>query len=156
MKRKEFQTSKYLAAFAISLLIFLFGIYIGGYNNKVKLDSLQDLEDDLRISTLGTELQYELVAEDPCKAIDSELFTDKLADMGSKLTNMESELGKDSYAVIKLKEEYSLLEIRQYLFLKKAQRECSNKKDFILYFYSNAGDCSMCEEHGFVLIYLFY
>jgi hypothetical protein len=63
-------------------------------------------------------------------------------------------MGKDNQQVINLKEYYHLLEIRHWLFLKKAKETCNSDNELILFFYSNKGDCSMCEEQGNVLTYM--
>jgi len=67
---------------------------------------------------------------------------------------MESQLGKDDERVINLKEYYSLLELRHWLFLNKAKRECNMTYDLVIYFYSNEGDCDDCEEQSQVLTYV--
>lgn len=149
--RRQFQTSKYVAAFAMTTLIFVIGMFIGNYISEEKLSAIDDLQQELAKKTISSELQYLLVAEHPCESINSSQLTKELFDIGSKLDFMESKLGKKNEDVIKLKEYYSLLEIRHWLFLKKAKSECILDYDLVLYFYSNIGDCDDCEQQGFVL-----
>ena len=56
--------------------------------------------------------------------------------------------------MIQLKKQYSLLEIRDYLITKQLAAACGTKPVIVLYFYSNAGDCSDCEKAGYALSYL--
>lgn len=149
--KRELQTSKYVAAFAMTTLIFVIGMVVGSYISEKKLNTIDELQQDLAKRTISSELQYVLVAEHPCQSINSTQLTKELFDIGTKLDFMESKLGKENKEVIKLKGYYSLLEIRHWLLLKKAREECQLNYDLILYFYSNKGDCDDCEQQGFVL-----
>ncbi|HLC46399.1 MAG TPA: thioredoxin family protein [Candidatus Nanoarchaeia archaeon] len=154
MERKKLQFSAYLAAFAITTLIFILGIMLGSYNNNKKLASVDNLEQEIKMSTMGNEIQYLLMSESPCDYVNSTEMAINLGNLGSKLTFMESQLGKDDERVVNLKEYYSLLELRHWLFLNKAKKECNLTYDLVIYFYSNEGDCADCEEQGHVLTYV--
>jgi hypothetical protein len=52
--------------------------------------------------------------------------------------------------VISLKKSYSLLEIKDYLLMKKITERCGQKPIFILYFYNN-DNCEDCTKQGYVL-----
>ena len=151
IERRRIQTSKYVAAFAMTPLIFIIGMAIGNYVSERKLSTIDELQQDLAKRTISSELQYLLLAEHPCQSINSTELTRELFEIGTKLDFMESKLGKKNQEVIKLKEYYSLLEIRHWLLLKKAKDVCGFDYDLILYFYSNQGDCDECEQQGFVL-----
>ncbi len=149
--RRRLQTSKYVAAFAMTTLIFVIGMLVGNYVSERKLSTIDELQQDLARRTISSELQYLLLAEHPCQSINSTELTKELFGIGTKLDFMEAKLGKKNQDVIKLKQYYSLLEIRHWLLLKKARDECDFDYDLILYFYSNKGDCDECEQQGFVL-----
>ncbi|MFC1775705.1 ATP-binding protein, partial [Patescibacteria group bacterium] len=53
-----------------------------------------------------------------------------------------------------LKRYYSLLQIKDYLLMKKIGEKCNQDSVFILYLYSNKGDCEDCQREGYVLTYL--
>ena len=148
------QWSKYIVAAIITLFVFLVGIYAGSYTSNLKFESLYDLQNKIRSETIGTELQYQIVSDNPCSIFEPNLFTEDLNKIGSRLTEMESQLGVENKAVISLKEYYSLLEIRHFLFMKQALGECKKDYGLVLYFYSNAGDCEECQEQGYVLSYV--
>jgi len=151
MKRQKIQTSKYLAAFAMTTLIFVIGFIIGGMISDKKLSDIEELEQELTKDTISSELQFILLTEHPCESLQGDQLTKELFDIGTKLDFMESKLGKKNKDVIKLKEYYSLLEIRHWLLMKRANEECNASYDLILYFYSNQGDCDDCEQQGYVL-----
>lgn len=146
--------SRYFFVFAATTLIFLIGLIIGAKTADTKLSKLGDLEQDMRIDTMAVEIEYLIVSEEPCKWINSTPLTDDLYQIGSKLDYMENQLGKSNRDVIRLKEYYSLLEIRHWLFMQKTNEQCKSNRTLILYFYSNYKDCDKCEEQGFVLNYL--
>src|SRR3989344_2576114 len=50
-----------------------------------------------------------------------------------------------------LKRYYTLLQIKDLLLMQRVAEKCALRPVFILYFYSNEGDCEKCEEQGYVL-----
>ncbi|MBI2546259.1 hypothetical protein HYV81_03705 [Candidatus Woesearchaeota archaeon] len=154
MDRKQISKTKYIAAFATTTLIFLIGLLIGSYITNIKLQKLDQLEQDLRIDTLAVEIEYLLISENPCTGINTRFMTDQLYNVGTRLDFMESNLGEGDQRVQALKSYYSLLEMRHWLFIRKTVEECESDVVPILYFYSNQGDCPSCEEQGWVLNYI--
>jgi hypothetical protein len=153
-KRQKFDVGKYVAVFAITALIFIVGILIGNYFSSQKMQQIDYIGQDLRMDTIAMELQYELVAEDPCENINSTLLADELYEMASKLDYMENRLGEDDMNVLDLKEYYSLLELRHWLFMKKTQKECNETNALVLFFYNNEELCKSCKEQGFILTWV--
>lgn len=149
--RNDISKTKFLAVFAITALIFIIGILIGTYITGLKLAELTSLQEDLKTHALSVEMQYDILAEDPCNAINSSPLTDELNKIGERLVFMENELGWDDENVIQLKEYFSLLELRHWLLLKKNKEICRNSLVPALYFYSNQGDCPKCESQGYIL-----
>ena len=153
-KRQRLDKSKYLTVFAITTLIFIVGILIGNYYSSQKLKQIDDIGQELKTDTAAMELQYELIAEDPCSYINNTLLADELYEMSSKLDYMENRLGEDNLNVKALKEYYSLLELRHWLFMQKTIKECNQTSSLIIYFYENKEKCKDCEEQGFILTWL--
>ena len=56
--------------------------------------------------------------------------------------------------MVQLKEQYTLLQIKDYLLMQKIAEKCALDPVFILYFYSNEGDCGDCVRAGHVLTHL--
>ena len=152
--RKRLRTRRYVVVFFLTTAIFVLGLVIGSYNTERKLSSLSELQEDLKTHTLDVEMQYNLLAQDPCSFVNVTALTDELYDISLKLDYMENVLGNDNPDVIRLKQYYSLLELRHWGFLKKVNKECGRNDTLILYFYSNQGDCPNCEQQGFILSYL--
>ncbi len=151
---REIPKSRFIAAFFITAFIFLLMVVTNKYINDAKLNQLSNIYNDIRLDSLNAEVQYELISENPCIALDFDPVTEELFELGKKLTTMEDSLGKNNQQVLDLKRYYSILEIRQYLFVKKASKQCDKNATPILYFYSNEQDCKDCESQGFVLNYV--
>ncbi|MBN1386689.1 hypothetical protein JW968_07015 [Candidatus Woesearchaeota archaeon] len=155
MDRKRVQKTKYLAVFATTTLIFLIGILVGNYFAGLKLETVDDIENQLKVDTLSTELQFDLFAELACENINSTPLINELHELGTKLDHMENILGKKSREVLHLKDYYSVLELRQWMLEKRINERCGKDSILILYFYSNDEDiCDDCEEQGFILTYI--
>ncbi len=154
MDTREMPKSRFLAAFFLTLFIFLLIIVTNNYFNETKLNSISSTYNDARIDTLDAEMQYNILAENPCLALNFGPLTEELFELGSRLTEMEENMGKENKQVINLKKYYSILEVRSWLFLKKAAKDCKIDATGILFFYSNKNDCDSCEKQGFVLNYI--
>ncbi len=145
------------AFIALLITIALLGTvaYAIKYLNSARVAELSAIEEQLSIDSLSLETQFSLLEAAPCDSNASSVtLTTELADFGSRLSYAENQLGNDNPQVIRLKERYSLLEIRDYLITKQLSASCRTKPVTVLYFYSNAGDCSDCDKAGYALSYL--
>lgn len=149
-------TRNALIALFITLVLAGTIAYVVDYLNRARITELSTIEDQLSIDILSLDTQFSLLEAAPCDSTaSSTTLTSELADMGSRLSYTEDQLGSDNAQVIRLKEQYSLLEIRDYLITNELAAACNAKKPVtVLYFYSNAGDCSDCDKAGYALSYL--
>lgn len=144
-----------LIALAITLALIGTVTYAVNYLNEVRLAELTEIENQLSIDTLSLDTQFSLLEAAPCDSIaSSTTLTSELNDLGTHLAYAENLLGTDNPQVVRLKEQYSLLEIRDYLITNQLAAACGTKPVTVLYFYSNAGDCSDCDKAGYALSYL--
>jgi hypothetical protein len=145
------------ALIALLITVALMGTiaFAVNYLNKARIAELSIIEDQLAIDTLSLDTQFSLLEAAPCDiAASSTMLIGKLADLGDRLSYAESQLGTDNPQVVRLKQQYSLLEIRDYLITKRLAAACGTKPVTVLYFYSNAGDCADCDKAGYALSYL--
>jgi len=148
-------TRNVLIALIITTALIGTVAYAVNYLNNARITELGAIEDQLSIDTLSLDTQFSLLEAAPCDtAASSSAFIGKLADLGTRLSYAESQLGIDNPQVIRLKQQYSLLEIRDYLITKQLAAACGTKPVMVLYFYSNAGDCADCDKAGYALSYL--
>ncbi len=145
------------ALIALGITIVLAGTLVltVDYLNRARVNQLSAIEDQLSIDTLSLDTQFSLLEAAPCdSAASSTALTGELSDLGSRLSYAENQLGTTNPQVVRLKEQYSLLEIRDYLITKQLAAACGTKPVTVLYFYSNANDCSNCDQAGYALSYL--
>lgn len=146
---------RYLVALFITGVIFTLGLLLGAVITESKFTELKDLQQDLRTQLASYDIQSLLVEENICKFNNVDDLIQELGLLADRLTAMEEQLGKYDSNVVKLKEYYSLLEIRHWLILKKLNQECGTDYDLILFFYSgDEKECPSCESQGYILSYL--
>src|SRR3989338_5018125 len=143
-----------LIAFVITLALIGTVVYAINYLNGQRLVELSAIEEQISIEMLSLDTQFSLLEAAPCDSASSTDITGDLTDLGNRIAYTEDQLGRDNAQVIRLKQQYSLLEIRDYLVTKKLAAACGTKPVTVLYFYSNAGDCPDCDKAGYALSYL--
>lgn len=142
---------KYIFAFVITAIIFGTAISISNYLNSKKLAEIQNIEDRISLDILSSETQFSLLEETLCKDVPNTSLSRELGDLSDKLAYAESQnQGNETVATLKI--QYTLLEIKDYLLMKKITERCGSHPTFVLYFYSTAeGDCPDCQKMGYVL-----
>ncbi|MEI6191393.1 MAG: thioredoxin family protein, partial [bacterium] len=143
---------KYLWTLLITIAIFVTAFILSNYFNDKKINNLKDIEDKISTDIMSSETEYDLLAESSCKDITSNVLSQELNTLAQKLTYSEQNLNNNSSDLLRLKTYYTLLQIKDYLLMKKISVKCGTKPVFILYFYSK--DCAECEQQGYVLTYL--
>ena len=150
-EREKTDWLKYLYAFVITTLIFITAIYISNYFSNQKMSQLKTTEDKISLDILSSETQFSLLTESSCKNIGDNILSREVSQLGDKLSYTEEKIGADDPDFQNLKTYYSLLEIKDYLLMKKIAEQCKDRTAFILYFYSNKGSCTDCQNEGYVL-----
>ena len=137
--------------FIITSVIFFTAFFVGNYFNEKKIEEIRSIENNIAIDILSSETQYALLAESSCDTIGDSILSEELGSLGEKLAYTEERRGNDNLEVISLKKSYSLLLIKDYLLMNRISEKCGLNPIFILYFYSNKGDCPDCTREGYVL-----
>ncbi len=147
---------KYSLAFIITAAIFGTAFYIAQRIDAQRIADIRATEENISIDILSSETQFDLLGSLDCSTIaENPVLSDQLNDLASRLSVAEQNLGSTNKEVIQLKQQYSLLEIKDYLLLQQVSQKCKKVKPvFVLYFYSNAGDCPDCSRTGEELSYL--
>lgn len=151
MQHDTFDWKKYFLVFIITGLIFGTAIYLSNYFGNKKLDEIRSIQDNIAIDILSSETQFSLLENSSCKDVGTGSLSTELGSLEDKLSATENDRGSNDPQVITLKKNYSLLEIEDYLLMNKIIKECKITPVSIIYFYSNAGDCSDCQREGYVL-----
>lgn len=148
-------TRNALIAFVITALIIGTVLYAISYLNQQRVADLTGIEDQLATDTLSLETQFSLLESAPCEDLsEGNVLSQELSSIGDRLSLAEERLGTKDEQVLRLKDRYTLLQIRDYILTKKLASTCNVKPVVVLYFYSNAGDCADCDRAGYALSYL--
>lgn len=150
---KPFSYKKYITVFLITLVIFVTAFGVSNYLNNKKVADIKQNEDQISVSILSLETQFELLQESTCATIDKSSLGDELTSLADKLSFAESHNEISASEVEGLKKYYSLLEIKDYLLMKKVSRQCNLHPIVIVYFYSST-NCEDCQKQGYILTYL--
>jgi hypothetical protein len=146
---------RYLLAFIITAAIFATALYLASLFDNARIADIRATEQDVSIDILSNETQYDLLSSVDCETLSQNSgLSDELNTLASQLSVAENNLGSQNAEVVQLKEQYSLLEIKDYLLLKQISQKCGIKPVYVLYFYSNSGSCAQCGAAGDVLTYL--
>jgi hypothetical protein len=144
----------YLVAFLITALMFATAIYASNYFNSLRISDIRSTQDDISTDILSLETQFDLLGENSCQELSANtVLPSEIQTLASQLSYMEAQgASTNQVEVTRLKRLYSLMEIKDYLLMKQIAVKCNLKPTFILYFYSNKGDCSTdCANQGDVL-----
>jgi hypothetical protein len=144
---------KYIFTFIITAAIFVTAFFASTFFSNKRVENVKSIQDNIAIDILSNEAQFDLLGEVPCSNISDSILSPKLSELGDKLSHTENERGENDSDVIYLKKSYSLLQIKDYVLTKKLVAKCGSSKKpvFIIYFYSNKGDCEDCQREGYVL-----
>lgn len=143
---------KYFIVFLITLGIFATAFYVSIRLNDKKLEEIQTIQNRVSIDILSSETQFALLSESSCGTVSDSSLSKDLDSLGAKLSYAEDNINSNQEEIMWLKKNYALLEIKDYVLMKKLAQKCEVKPVYILYFYSNKeGVCPDCEKEGVVL-----
>jgi hypothetical protein len=141
---------KYLIVLLITIFIFGTSFVISNELNDQRVKSIKSTEDKISIGILSLETQFELLQESTCSSLDRSALSSELGILSDKLSYAETQNDIPAEEINDLKKYYSLLEIKDYLLMKKVSQKCAITPITIIYFYSNK-NCNDCRKQGFVL-----
>ena len=142
---------KYLTAFVITAVVFVGVALISNYFDNRRIDEIKSIQDGISMNILSSETQFDLLKETPCEDVSNSSQSRQLSTLGAQVSYLESTRGTNDAQVIQLKQEYALLEIKDYILMQNMTQKCGGKSVFVLYFYSYKGDCPDCTNAGAVL-----
>lgn len=146
-------TKKYIFTFFITAAIFATAFFASTFFSQKRVENVKFIQDNIAIDILSSETQFDLLKEVSCQNVSGSMLSPELNLLGDKLSHTENERGGTDEEIIYLKKYYSLLQVKDYLLSKKFAEKCGALKQpvFIIYFYSNKGDCEECTREGYVL-----
>lgn len=145
-----------IISLVITALLIGTVIYAINYLNNQRVEQLSDLQNQLATDTLSVETQFQLLESASCEDLaGGNALSQEVSDLGDRLSVAESQLGNTNQQVVQLKEQYTLLQIRDYLLTQRLTQTCGFKPTVVLYFYSDKpGSCPDCDRASYALSYL--
>lgn len=148
MNKISFRT--YIVALVITALVFATALFITNRISVLRVSQLSSIQEKIATDILSLETQFALLEQVSCEDLaKNPLFSRELGSLGDRLQSTEAKLGTTNPKVIALKKQYTLLQIKDQLLLKRVGEQCKTKTTPILYFYSN--DCDSCTRAGYAL-----
>ena len=151
---RKISWDKYFSVFLITFLIFVIGILLSQTISSKSSKEILKTQKQVKNYILSLNLQSDIASEYICQVNVFDLTKEKL-NLGQQIEILEKNLGKENEIVRDLKQDYSLLSIRQWLLVKQVREKCNRNINIILFFYSNTNNSSESESQGYVLDYLY-
>lgn len=146
----DIKWNKYILVFVITATIFLLAFFINSLFYNKRITEIREIENRVSLSFLSLEVERDLLAELSCGEEYVSLTTEDLDALGDRLSYIEGR-GTGEKTLRDLKVQYSLFELKDYLFLKQLNTRCQEGLHFIFYFYTNDDECEDCKRQGYVL-----
>jgi len=105
---------------------------------------MKSLYESISTDILSSETQFSLLSELSCKEVGSQILSQELWELAKKIEFTEQNVWANSPDIVQLKKFYSLLEVKDYLLMKRITERCGKKIMFAFYFYSNSEKCEDC------------
>ncbi len=142
---------KYIIVFFITAILFASAFYVTNYLYNNKINQLKSIQDNISIDILSSETQFSLFQELSCKDVNNSVLSQEINNISDKINYSEKNFATDNTDIRYLKKYYSLLEIKDYLLMKKISERCGTKNSFVLYMYSPDPTCTDCVKQEYVL-----
>ena len=142
---------KYVIVFFITATLFASAFYFTNYFYNNKINQLKNIQDNISIDILSSETQFSLFQELSCKDVNNSVLSQEINNIADKINYSEKNFATDNTDIRYLKKYYSLLEIKDFLLMKKINERCGTKNLFILYMYSPDPTCTDCVKQEYVL-----
>ncbi len=141
---------KYTIVLIITLGLFRIATYSSSYFDQKRLSELKTIQDKISLDLMSSEAEFSILEELSCKDASTSLLTPRLNELESKIQYSEQNIGVNNPEVINLKRYYTILQIKDYLLMKRISERCKLNTAFVLYVYT-PDNCSDCEKEGLVL-----
>jgi len=151
---RKISWNKYTSVFLMTFLIFVIGVLLSQTLSSKTSEEILQTQKEIRNYLLSLNLQSEIALEYICEVDIFEMTKDKVR-LGQQIETLEANLGKNNEIVRDLKQDYSLLSIRQWLLVKQFKENCEKDINIIIFFYSNKINQTESESQGYVLDYIY-
>src|SRR3989338_9946246 len=160
LKERIFSRRRYVIAVVLTILVFASGLMLGLVIENKRVSYLENLYQKQQIDFSSTQLQYlyltTLNKKDLCggyyRTFDVNLS--QLDDARIKLVNyaINNKINKENFD--SLKRQYTIEQLKYWLFAQQIKDTCGEEFARVLYFYSTNEECQRCADQEDVMKYL--
>ncbi len=141
---------KYFIALIITAALFVAAFFFSQYLTNRKIAEIKEAQNQVTTDILSSEAQFDLLQELSCQDVGNNYLSSEISNLADKITYGEQNFNDQSQLNL-LKQQYSILEVKDYLLTKRISDRCKQNTVTILYFYKNADICDDCVKQGYVL-----
>jgi hypothetical protein len=141
---------KYFIALFITAALFGIAFFASKYFNDQKINEIKEVQNQVTVDIISSETQFDLLQELSCQDQDSDYLSGEISNLADKITYAEQNLS-DQKELTLLKQQYAIVEVKDFLLTKRISERCKQDTVTILYFYKNANVCTDCVRQGYVL-----
>ncbi|HTH93448.1 MAG TPA: hypothetical protein VL576_03145 [Candidatus Paceibacterota bacterium] len=145
---KDFK--KYFIVLLITAGLFAVAWSASEYFNDQKIAEIQKAQDQATVDVMSSETQFDLLEEQSCQDIGNNYLAQEISDLADKISYAEQNIN-DQTQIALLKQQYSVLEVKDFLLNKQISARCKTPIATILYFYKTDNTCADCTKQGYVL-----
>ena len=142
--------SKYIFVFLLTCGIFAASWYLSAYFNQKKITEIRSIQDKVAIDLMSSETQFDLLEEMSCQDIGNSVLNQELASLAGRISYSEQNVGA-AEEIRLLKQQYTILQVKDFLLSKRIGERCKKTPVTILYFYGDKDACTDCVKQGYVL-----
>lgn len=141
---------KYFIVLLITSALFGVAFFTSQYLNNRKIAEIKEVQNQVTTDILSSETQFDLLQELSCQDVGNNYLAGEISDLADKITYGEQNFS-DQTELTLLKQQYSILEVKDFLLTKRISERCKQNTVTILYFYKNQDICQDCVKQGYVL-----
>ena len=141
---------KYIFVFILTCGIFTVSWYLSSYFSQKKITEIRDIQNKISTDILSSETQFALLEEMSCQEVDNSVLSEEIASLADKINYSEQNVSAKE-EIITLKKQYTILQVKDFLLVKRISERCNTTPVTILYFYGNRDTCEDCVKQGYVL-----
>lgn len=143
-------THRFITVFILTVALFVGTWYVSVLINNKKISAIQEAQERIATDILSSELALDKASLDGCTTLTETSFQAELNRIADKIAFSEKNLSSEA-ELLDLKKQYALVEVRDFLLVRRLGASCTNAPDTILYFYGAKETCADCARQSYVL-----
>jgi len=151
---KNYSFYHYAIVFFVTLGLFILAFFLSDKASNARISQIQEIQDKISLDILSIETRYALLGNSSCDhVVSNENFerelNEELNNLARRVKFMESDLGPENLNLLAIKQQYNLLQIKDYLLRQELNERCGEEVVSLLYFHEQL--CRDCRRQTVVL-----